>query len=118
MAVGLVRRGDILLTNFEPAREGEANRIHPAVVVTNNAANAIAPVIVVVPLTSNIERIYPFELALPNNRTGLNLDSKAQVQLVRAVSLTRLLRRLGQVPLDLMLELDGRLREHLALDQR
>lgn len=115
MAVGLIRRGDILLVNFSPTRESEANYTRPAVVLTNNAANANNIVITVVPLTSNVERVYPFQLLLPHQRTGLNEDSKAQVEQIRSVALSRVLRRLGNVPADLMLELDARVREHLAL---
>ena len=115
MALELIRRGDIFLTQFEPARAGEANYTHPAIVVTNNRANLITSVLVVIPITSNIERIYPFELALPNQRTGLNKDSKAQVNLIRHVSTDRFTRHLGFVPDDLMLELDRRIKDHLAL---
>ncbi len=115
MAVGLIRRGDILLVNFAPAREGEANYTWPAVVVTNNAANANAPVLMVVPLTTNLERMYSIHLLLPYQRTGLNEDSKAQPEALRAISLSRVLRRLGHVPEDLMAQLDDRIRLHLAL---
>jgi mRNA interferase MazF len=115
VAIDLVRRGDIYLIDFAPARQGEANYVHPAVIVTNNRANAISPLLVVIPVTSNLERVYPFELFLPNQRTSLNKDSKAQVNLIRHVSVTRMARRLGFVPEDLMIELDRRIREHLAL---
>ena len=115
MAVGLIRRGDIFLVNFAPARENEANYTRPAVVLTNNAANANATVITVVPLTTNIERVYAFQLLLPHQRTDLNDDSKAQVEQLRSVALSRVLRRLGHVPEDLMAQLDERIRLHLAL---
>jgi mRNA-degrading endonuclease toxin of MazEF toxin-antitoxin module len=39
----------------------EAAKQRPAVVVTNNIANDVAPVIVVVPLTTNLEWLYPHE---------------------------------------------------------
>jgi mRNA interferase MazF len=115
MALNLMRRGDIYLTNFSRAREAEADLVHPAVLVTNNAANADSIVVVVVPITSNIARIYPHDLELPNQRTGLNKDGKAQVNLIRHVNINRLIKRLGFVPDDLMNELDTRLREHLSL---
>lgn len=111
----LIRRGDILLVNFAPAREHEANYTHPAVVVTNNVANANAYAITVVPITSNITQVYPHDLFLPVNRSGLNKDSKAQVSLIRAVDSSRVIRRLSYLPDDLMLELSERLKEHLAL---
>jgi len=115
VAVGLVRRGDILLVNFAPARDNEADSIRPAVVMTNNVANANGTVIAVVPLTSNVERVYAFQLFMPNGRTGLNEDSKAQVEQLRSVALSRVVRRLGFVPDDLMAELDARVKEHLGL---
>ncbi|CAM3421568.1 mRNA interferase [Deinococcus saxicola] len=115
MPLGLIRRGDIFLVNFSPARNNEANFTRPAVVVTNNASNAQNVVITVVPLTSNIEWVYSFQLLLPNERTELDADSKAQVEQIRSVALSRVLRRLGHVPEDLMRELDGRIRLHLAL---
>ena len=111
----LIRRGDLLLIDFAPARDGEANYIHPAIVVTNNVMNIDAPVIVVIPLTNNIERTYHFQVFLPSARTGLNFDSKAQVELVRHIGTTRILKRLSFLPDDLMDELDQRLLEHLAL---
>ena len=111
----LLRRGDILLVDFAPAQAGEVDNTRPAVVVTNNLANEHSPAIVVVPLTGNTERLYPFELLLPVERTGLDHDSKAQPQFVRHVSKARIRRQLSHLPDDLMLELDSRLRGHLGL---
>jgi mRNA interferase MazF len=115
MALGLIRRADVILTDFSPARAGEADRLHPAVIVSNNKVNAAHFVFVVVPMTSNLERLYEFDLLLPAHRTELNKDSKAQINLIRHVSDTRLRKRLGFVPDDLMLELDERILEHLGL---
>lgn len=84
-------------------------------VVTHNIANGHSPAIVVVPPTGNTERLYPFELLLPVERTGLDHDSKAQPQFVRHVSKARIRRSLSHLPDDLMLALDSRLRGHLGL---
>jgi mRNA interferase MazF len=108
-------RGDIVLADFTPAKAGEANYIRPAVIITNNQANALAPVIVVVPLTSNVERIYPMQLFIASERSGLDRDSKAQVELLRHISVERVRKVLSHLPDDLMRELDQRIREHLAL---
>ncbi len=111
----LLRRGDIVLVDFAPARPAEAGYVRPAVIVTNNQANAFAPVVMVVPLTSNLEKVYPVQLFLPAERSGLDRDSKAQVELLRHVTLQRVQKTLGHLPADLMAQLDMRLREHLAL---
>lgn len=114
--LSLIRRGDILLIDFAPAREGEANYTRPAVVMTNNTANLHSPAIVVIPLTGNTERVYPFELLIPVERSGLDRDSKAQPQFIRHVSVSRVQKPLSHLPEDLMAQLERRLKEHLALE--
>jgi mRNA interferase MazF len=66
-------------------------------------------------VTSNIERIYPFQVLLPSAATGLELDSKAQAEQVRSIAVERLGDRLGVVPAALMIQIDEALRLHLAL---
>ena len=111
----LLRRGDIVLTDFTPARSAEANYVRPAIVVSNNNVNAFAPAVTVVPLTSNVDAIYASQVLLPLQRTGLDRDSKAQIELLRHINLGRISKTLGVMPPDLMRGVDQRLREHLAL---
>lgn len=111
----LLQRGDIALVDFAPARAAEANYVRPAIIVTNDQANTFSPVVVVVALTSNVETIYPVQLFLPSERTGLDRDSKAQVELIRHVSTERIRKVLSVLPDDLLRSLDDRIREHLAL---
>ncbi|MCX6422735.1 MAG: type II toxin-antitoxin system PemK/MazF family toxin [Actinobacteria bacterium] len=115
-----MRRGEIFLVNLDPAKSGEANKQRPAVVVSNDGANISAErsgqgIITVVPVTSNITRVYPFQVLLPAELTGLLADSKAQAEQVRSISINRLGVVIGEVPHDLMEELDEALRLHLAL---
>ena len=115
-----MHRGEIYLVNLDPARSGEANKQRPAVIVSNDGANSSAErsghgVITVVPVTSNITRVYPFQVLLPAGKTGLDIDSKAQAEQVRAISVARLGATIGEVSHALMEELDEALRLHLAL---
>jgi len=71
-------------------------------------------VITVVPITSNVERVYPFQIALPAAQTGLDRDSKAQAEQIRSIAFERLGERLGVVPASIMLDLDEALRLHLG----
>jgi mRNA interferase MazF len=116
----VVHRGEIHLVDLEPAKSGEANKRRPAVIVSNDGANVAAErtghgVITVVPMTSNISRVYPFQVILPANATGLAHDSKAQAEQVRSISVERLGSTIGEVPQGLMAALDEALRLHLAL---
>ena len=108
------------MVNLDPARRGEANKRRPAVIVSNDGANVAAErtgqgVITVVPVTSNISRVYPFQVLLPARLTGLEHDAKAQAEQVRSISVERLGLAMGEIPQELMAELDEALRLHLAL---
>lgn len=120
MVSRLMLRGEIRLVDPEPALGAEADKRRPAVVVSNDGANASAlrlgrGVVTVVPTTSSIHRVYPFQVLLPAPATGLHHDSKAQAEQVRSVAVERVGRRIGSVPLAIMEELDEALRLHLAL---
>jgi mRNA interferase MazF len=113
-------RGEIWQVDLDPARGSEANKQRPAVIVSNDRANATATrlgrgVVTVVPVTSNIDKVYPFQVLLPAADTGLAVDSKAQAEQVRSVATQRLLRRLGQVSPAELTNLDDALRLHMAL---
>lgn len=113
-------RGEIVLVDLEPTRGSEANKRRPAVLVSNDGANAVAQrlgrgVVTVVPVTSNVERTFPFQVLLPAQETGLRLDSKAAAEQVRSVAVERVGPAVGRVPPTLMAELDKALRLHLQL---
>lgn len=113
-------RDEVRLVDLDPARSGEADKRRPAVVVSNDRANATAAplgrgVVTIVPVTSNLTTIYPFQVALPAEDTGLRVDSKAQAEQVRSVSVDRIGHALGLVPAHLMERLDEALRLHLQL---
>jgi mRNA interferase MazF len=115
-----MRRGEIRLVDLEPVRGAEADKRRPAVVVSNDGANTAAArlgrgVVTVVPVTSSVARVYPFQVLLRASDTGLRRDSKAQAEQVRAVAVQRLGARVGVVPPPLMDDLDEALRLHLAL---
>ena len=115
-----MRRGDIVSVDLEPARGAEADKRRPAVVVSNDMANATARrlgrgVITVVPVTSNTERLFPFQVLLTADETGLKRDSKAQAEQVRSIAIERVHGRLGVVPESRMRDIDEALRLHLAL---
>ena len=116
----VMRRGDVWLVDFNPVRGSEANKIRPAVLVSNDRANATAArlgygVVTVIPVTSNVTNVYPFQVLLPVGTTGLLSASKAQAEQVRSVAVERLTRFLGRVTTDDLTGIDDALRLHLDL---
>jgi mRNA interferase MazF len=115
-----MRRGEIRLVDLDPVRGAEANKLRPAVIVSNDGANSTAQrlgrgVVTVVPVTSNTDRVYPFQVLLLAELTGLAADSKAQAEQIRSVAVERIGTRVGLLPADLVAALDEALRLHLAL---
>ena len=115
-----MRRREIRLVNLDPVIGSEAARTRPAVIVSNDGANNTAAqlgrgVLTVVPITSNTSRIYPFQVLLPAEETGLDIDSKAQAEQVRSVAVQRLGEVIGSLGFELAEQLDDALRIHLDL---
>ncbi len=113
-------RGEIRFVNFGQAHPGEVAKRRPAVLVSNDAMNATSSalnrgVVTVVPITSNVDRVYPFQVRLPREVTGLRLDSKAQVEQIRSISISRLGDRIGRMSAELQEQLDAALRLHLGI---
>jgi len=91
------------LIDLEPTRGSEANKRGPGIIVSNDRANATAErlgrgVVTVIPVTSNIVRVFPFQVLLPANMSGLRADSKAQSEQLRSVGIEHIGPVLGRVP--------------------
>lgn len=113
-------RGDMYLADLDPAQGTEANKRRPVVIVSNDGANTVAAlgqsgVVTVVPVTSNVANVYPFQVLLPADDVDVNRDSKAQAEQVRSISVGRLGRYVGRLTPGLVEQLDDALRLHLNL---
>jgi mRNA interferase MazF len=115
-----MRRGEIRVVDLDPTLGAETNKRRPAIIVSNDGANTTAErlgrgVITVVPVTSNVSRVHPFQVLLDAATTGLDHDSKAQAEQVRSIAVERVGARLGLLNGDLQAAVDEALRLHLAL---
>lgn len=115
-----MRRGEIRWVDLDPARGSESDKRRPGVIVSNDGANATANrlgrgVITVVPMTTNVDRVYPFQVLLGTEATGLRRASKAQAEQVRSVAVERIGDRIGALTSEELAALDDALRLHLAL---
>ncbi|MFL5817108.1 MAG: type II toxin-antitoxin system PemK/MazF family toxin [Conexibacter sp.] len=113
-------RGEIRVVDFAPTRGAEANKRRAAIIVSNDGINTTTArngygVVTVVPVTSNLGHVYPFQVLLPAGDGGLRRESKAQAEQVRTVAAERVGQLIGSLPAPLMASLDGALRLHLAL---
>ena len=113
-------RGEIRMINLDPVRKGEAAKTRPAVIVSNDALNATTMslqrgAVTVVPITSNVKKVYPFPLRINRGTSGLKVDSKAQAEQIRSVAVSRVGERVGRLSAELREQLDVAMRLHLDL---
>ena len=108
-----MRRGDVYWVNLDPVIGSEIGRRRPAVVIQNEAANRSSATVTVIPLTSSITKVYPFQVLVPADEAGLSHPSKALCEQVRTLSRQRLTERLGSLPVERLDQIREALDRHL-----
>lgn len=86
-----MKRGDVWWVEFDPAVGSEIRKTRPAVIVSNDAANRNLTRVVVVPLTSSTDRVYPGEAVVVVG----GQKSKAMSDQIMAADKARLKNQIG-----------------------
>ena len=65
-----MNRGDVYWVNFDPAVGSEIQKRRPAIIVSNELSNIYMQRVQVLPITSNINKVYPCEtlVIIANNQ--------------------------------------------------
>jgi len=114
--MALIKRGEVFLVNFDPTIGAEAKKTRPAVIVSNDINNAHSPIISIVPITSNVTKVYSFEVEIPQGVGGLKSRSKVMVNQTRAVDKIRLIKKLGHLPEQILSDINEALKLHYDLE--
>src|SRR5439155_2692391 len=96
------RRGDIYWVALDPALGTEIRKTRPAIVVSNDSCNAYGARVVVLPVTSNLDSLYPGEARIVV-RGGA---ARALGDQIRSVDKERLRRRISVLSRDEMAVVD------------
>ncbi len=88
-----LKRGEVYWVNFDPSIGGEIQKARPAVIVSNNAANVMTNRTLVIPLSSQVTRLYPGEALIQLN----GKKSKAMADQLTTASKLRFKSRIGAV---------------------
>lgn len=112
-----MKRGEIYFADLDPTVGDEIKKIRPVLIISNNANNNVANTITIIPITSNINKVYPFEVLLHVNESGLVKTSKAQCHQIRTISKKRISNKKvqGEVSNTILLKINSALKLHLNL---
>lgn len=111
-----MRRGEIYFADLDPTRGSETGKRRPVLIVSNDANNRAGSTVTVLPITSNVSRVYPFEVLLEAAAGGLAKPSKVQAQQIRTISKERLSAKpVGALSAESMQQIEAAIRLHLGL---
>ncbi len=110
-----MKRGEIYYANLDPAIGSEIKKSRPVLIISNNANNKASSTLTVIPIISNTKKVYPFEVLLEVNDSGLPKQSKAQCHQIRTISKTRIKSSapMGKVIVPVMQRIQAALELHL-----
>ena len=112
-----MKRGEIYYANLSPTVGSEIDKRRPVLVVSNDANNRATNTVTILPITSNITRVYPFEVLLNPEDSGLAKPSKVQAQQVRTISKQRITSdAVGSLSEEIMQLVNAALKLHLDVD--
>jgi len=112
-----IKKGEILLVNFEPIRGSEQGRIRPALVVQNDVLNKFSPLTIVLPITSRVyEKEFPTNVFISKKESPLDKDSTILANQIRTIDKSRIIKKLGSIDRFAMGKVDMAIKISLGLD--
>jgi len=113
--MALIKRGEIFLINFDLTVNPEAKKTCPGIVISNEINNTHSPIISISPIASNVMHVYSFEVEFLSGTADSRTRSKIMINQTRAVDKTRLIRKLGQLPDEIMDKVNQALKLHFEV---
>lgn len=92
-----IKRGDIYFANLDPTIGKEIKKTRPVLIISNDINNAYSDLVTVVPLTSQTENIYPYEVLISKEESGLVKNSKIKCNQIRTIDKIRLIKKTGAI---------------------
>ena len=108
-------RGEIYLVCLVPTIGFEINKTRPALIISNDINNQCSDTVTVIPVTSAVDEVYPFETLLKSGKAFFPKLLKAKCNQVRTIYKIHLLKLFGKLSHDDIKEVEKSLLIHLDM---
>jgi mRNA interferase MazF len=111
-----MKRGEIYFAVLNPTVGSEIQKTRPVLIVSNDIANKYSELVTIVPITSQVKKVYNFEVFMDKESSGLSKDSKAACHQIRTISKLRVTgKKMGVLDHKLMNQIEHSLLLHLGI---
>lgn len=86
----MIKRGEIYWANLDLTIGTEIKKTRPVLIVSNDQNNQFSSTVTILPITTNTEKIYPFEVFLKKEMGGIPQDCKVKAEQIRTIDKQRL----------------------------
>ena len=76
MAQQIIKRGEIYWADLGSRNGHETQDVHPVIIISNDKQNTYSPLVIIIPITSKIDKIYPFEVPIKLDENSKVLTDK------------------------------------------
>lgn len=105
------QRGEIYWVEFDPSLGKETQKTRPGLIVSNDIGNEVSDIIMIAPITSKIDRLYPVEVKI----TVSGKEGKIMLNQCKAIDKSRLKSKMGSVDSEAMKSVEEAIKIVFAL---
>lgn len=112
------KRSEIWISDLRLSMGREIGKKRPSLVVSSGSINQASPLVIVIPISLQILAITsPEKILLPAAKTGLSKASVLIIHQIRAIDKSRLIKKIGLLSKDKMIEVEDALKLVLGLEE-
>lgn len=112
-----IKRGEILLVDFEPVKGSEQGGIRPCLVIQNDVSNKFSPVTIVAAITSKVpEKEYPTNVFISRQDSHIDRDSTIMLNQIRTIDKSRIIKKISSLDFYTMNKVDLAIKISLGLE--
>lgn len=113
-----IKRANVILCDLNPVIGTEQAGIRPVIIVQIDRANTVSPHTIIAPFTSKIRRaLLPSHVFVPSGIGGLTQNSVILCEQVRVIDKSRIIKVIGSLDDDYMMQLNVALSNILGLNE-